>query len=728
MKKIITLIIMLAALTVQAQQAIVTSKVSRGVMDICHSASDSRVGAKAPARGTFLALLTFADSNQSPDILVAYGCRVIDRVGRIHIADIPIDRVADLSQDPRIERIEAERMPRPAMDRTPGIINATPVYVGQDLPQAFKGRGVAAGVFDSSFDFTHPAFVDADGNLRVKYYYDFHWPNADGTLGHALETTEEIAAYGHSQYTNLGTHGTHVMGIMAGSPVQGKYPGMAPESDIYVADFNSTRDEFENPDALTSATAVLGFKYIFDRAAADGKACVINFSSCESLTLTRQRQLEGEALLQLVGPGRIIVGGAGNEGNSMCRMEKREGDRQAGVGIVHGIGGGGTIDMDIVTPVNQRVQFDFLGYKFSGGGIQGTLAFDTDSVDALQGDTCWLTTTISQGDVKLAITRSDMHDERGTIYHIDGKMPDIFYLLLCGALCSVTGDGPAWAYSDLFLCPMVNVVGSSVYDDAQPGSTVSWPATLDGVISVGATGYKSTFTNINGETNADMVGYAPDQVGQITKFSSQGPTFDGRIKPTVVAPGLNINAAYNSFANFEESRKSLVDKVNVGGKDYYFMAQSGTSMATPVVAGAIALWLEADPTLTAERIEEVLAHTCTQPEASMTYPNNTYGYGQIDVYKGLLYILGAMDNIPNLSTHQPRQARIDVRDDRLHVDLAGDAAGEVTIYTPDGHRVLAATLDHDGTLDLSSLLPGQVYAVQLDTADPMTTGSTLIRP
>ena len=81
-----------------------------------------------------------------------------------------------------------------------------------------------------------------------------------------------------------------------------------------------------------------------------------------------------------------------------------------------------------------------------------------------------------------------------------------------------------------------------------------------------------------------------------------------------------------------------------------------------------------------------------------------------------------------MSLHQPRQAQIDVRDNRLHVDMAGDAAGEVTIYTIEGQEVLAAKLDDNSSLDLSSLLPGQVYAVQLDTADPMTTGSTLIRP
>jgi hypothetical protein len=103
-------------------------------------------------------------------------------VGRVFIVDIPLDRVAVLSFNDTIERIEAERMPHLAMDVTPQQVNATGVYAGENLPQAYTGAGVAAGVFDCYYDFTHPAFLDANGDLRVRYYYDFHWPNADSTL------------------------------------------------------------------------------------------------------------------------------------------------------------------------------------------------------------------------------------------------------------------------------------------------------------------------------------------------------------------------------------------------------------------------------------------------------------------------------------------------------------------------------------------------------------------
>ncbi len=298
MRKLLFLLAFSVVIPTQAQDY---TKLSAHLSQLVRQ-QPSAAAARGPLPHPILRLMTTTDGLSATTFAADYGCQVVDSIGRIYIVSIPLSQVAPLSMDRRVERIEAERMPRPAMDVTPGQVNATQVYAGTDLPKAFTGRGVAAGVFDCGFDFTHPAFLDAEGNLRAKYYYNFLWPNDDGTLGHALQTTEEIAEYGHSQYVNSSLHGTHVMGTMAGSAVDGKYQGMAPEADLYVADFNSQRSDFSNPDEHTSATAVLGFKYLFDQAEKDGKPCVVNFSSCESITLTRQRSLEAEALLQLVGP------------------------------------------------------------------------------------------------------------------------------------------------------------------------------------------------------------------------------------------------------------------------------------------------------------------------------------------------------------------------------------------------------------------------------------------
>ena len=238
------------------------------------------------ARGSVSTLATLTVDCDVNAFFERHGCKFIDSIGHIYIVSIPLDKVAPLSSNDTVERLEAERMPRPTMDITPQQVNATGLYAGTGLPQAFTGAGVAAGVFDAYFDFTHPAFLDNNGNLRVAYYYDCQWPNVDGTYGHALTNAAAIAALEHSQNTRNGIHGTHVASIMAGSEVEGRYRGMAPDAELYLADFNSDREQFANPDANTSATAVLGFKKIFDQAAADGKPCVVNFSSGESIIFT----------------------------------------------------------------------------------------------------------------------------------------------------------------------------------------------------------------------------------------------------------------------------------------------------------------------------------------------------------------------------------------------------------------------------------------------------------
>ena len=717
-KALLFLLLVLTIATGKAQQSETLAKLSpmlKSTVQHENRNSDRRI----------MTLLSFNKKTQSSSILSQYGCRVIDSIGHIFIVEMPCNAIGTVAADQRVKRIESEPMPRLAMDVTPGQINATDVYQGINLPHAYTGRGVAAGIFDNGFDFTHPAFIDSLGNSRACYYYDFCWQNDDGTTGHAITTPEEIAAYGHTHHANASLHGTHVMGIMAGNAVNGKYQGMAPEADIYAAHFNSWPADFDNPDSMTSAVCVLGFKYIFDQAEKDGKPCVINFSSGESFTINHQRILEGEALQLLTGPGRIIVTCAGNDGHRSAYIEKPENVTNAGAMIVNGIEGAHIIDLDIITPVNQRVYLGFLSLRLVNPTIEKTVSFPTDSVLSLT-DTCLITTTVSAGDINLRMWKSDYNDPRGDVIHLHGVMPNPVYLMLYGAVIALSGDGPAWVYSDIKFSPFVNVNGTELYSYAQPGHSMWWPGTLPGMISVGATGYKSSFINIDGQVNNTVDDLAAQNVGEIALFSSRGPTFEGLTKPDVVAPGVSINAAFNSFVEQTESvRSTLTDQVEYNGKTYYYTAQSGTSMSTPVVAGSIALWLEANPELTPSDILEVIAATSSHPDESMEYPNNTYGYGQIDVYKGLLYILNTLSVIPTLSDHQPINARFHLNGRMLTVDIDSSEAQVATIIIYDLNGIKRAATQ--GTSINLSNLPAGVYAVQLITGNKTTTGSTLIR-
>lgn len=102
---------------------------------------------------------------------------------------------------------------------------------------------------------------------------------------------------------------------------------------------------------------------------------------------------------------------------------------------------------------------------------------------------------------------------------------------------------------------------------------------------------------------------------EVASFSSRGPShFDGQdvVKPDVSAPGHNVTSA------------------RVGGG---YVVYSGTSMATPHVAGVAALLFERNPSLTADEVRLALEATATQLGSGEK--NNDWGYGLVHVPKAL---------------------------------------------------------------------------------------------
>lgn len=93
--------------------------------------------------------------------------------------------------------------------------------------------------------------------------------------------------------------------------------------------------------------------------------------------------------------------------------------------------------------------------------------------------------------------------------------------------------------------------------------------------------------------------------GELASFSSSGPTYDGRIKPDVVASGVETYCASPN-----------------GG----YRRQGGTSLSTPLVAGVCALLLEIHPEWTPIQVRDALWHTASQAD----HPNNLFGYGIVN--------------------------------------------------------------------------------------------------
>lgn len=102
--------------------------------------------------------------------------------------------------------------------------------------------------------------------------------------------------------------------------------------------------------------------------------------------------------------------------------------------------------------------------------------------------------------------------------------------------------------------------------------TISSPGSAKNAITVGAS-----------ENNRPTFGSYADNINQIAQFSSRGPTKDGRVKPDIVAPGTYILSSRSSLAPDSSFWANYNSK-------YAYMG--GTSMATPLTAGNVALLKE----------------------------------------------------------------------------------------------------------------------------------------
>ena len=132
--------------------------------------------------------------------------------------------------------------------------------------------------------------------------------------------------------------------------------------------------------------------------------------------------------------------------------------------------------------------------------------------------------------------------------------------------------------------------------------------------------------------------------GEASRFSSFGTLADGRNLPHVCAPGASIISSVNTYAventDLGYTDMALQGRLEKGGKKYYWHQSLGTSMATPVVAGAIALWLEANPSLTVKDVIRIIQQTARKDN----YVTNTgdpvqWGAGKFDAYAGLKQVL-----------------------------------------------------------------------------------------
>ena len=255
-------------------------------------------------------------------------------------------------------------------------------------------------------------------------------------------------------------------------------------------------------------------------------------------------------------------------------------------------------------------------------------------------------------------------------------------------------------------------VGNRFESFVTPGHTVWMLASARQNLSINSYVLRDTWTDVDGATRT----YTGNDggPGSLWTGSGIGPTYDGRLGVSVSAPGNSNIAPYAPRSFFATLRFNLITD---DAAPYGIL--SAVSGAAPVVAGSVALLLEADPTLDAAEVRDALEQTARADAQTGAVPNSTWGYGKMDVFAAAQRVIAATDasSTPDDGALELAVAPHPVRH-RATLSLTLDAAGPVRVDVADalGRRVM---LVHDGPLpagrhalafDADGLAPGLYIA------------------
>lgn len=660
-------------------------------------------------------------------VLRSNDCHVLASFGDIHIASIPMHRLRQLAASDAVKRIEAGRSCTALMDSAVIVSNVHRMW-GQgallptDVPSgnALRGSGTVVGVMDIGFDLTFPGYYSSDGErYRVKALWDMLDRTGGGAPVSGTDTTyvgrqyvgqEQLLALRHSYDGHIVMHGTHTSNIAAGCGAtfvpaarealrqalpygidEQLFSGIAPDADIcLVANATSNNSDSipeEMDDMYNTALDVLGFKYIFDYADAQHKPCVISFSEGSRPDMYGDDQLYAEALNSMLGPGRILCAAAGNEGHRNTYVHKPVGMATGGAFTASATGHVSYM-MRSSDKMTLRVGF-YLDNKLVDERDYTTdqCLYDEDEGEVFSD------TIIANGRefVVLMASYPSCYDETEwatelVILATDGKtmgrdVPIALTLVGEDVDCEIFSHGGYFKTHE----------ANPALNNIELTHNVHSPGGLPGIICVGSTNSRKYFYSMHDKEITTMNW---GTMGERSLFSSVGPSMCRQPKPDVAAPGCFVVSAGNSF--YHEHITDLWDcsTFDWNGRTYVWHAECGTSMACPVVAGIIATWLQVCPALTPQQAMEAIAATAVKSPDFYSYPNETdergftrnnyLGYGVIDAYAGLQYVLNNFTGISEVTagTQDPAPVTYDLMGRRVSTMLPGN------IYIRGGKKII----------------------------------------
>ncbi|OSZ82119.1 hypothetical protein CAP35_02285 [Chitinophagaceae bacterium IBVUCB1] len=571
--------------------------------------------------------------------------------GDVFTAMLPVELIAEIVKQPNVRYVDIGSVLSSTMDSARKQTNVDKVHAGMaPLNMPYTGKGVVVGVIDQGIDFTHPNFYDSTGqyNYRVKRVWNQFDNSGVPPTGYAYGgeyiTEAQIlnakADFPFFQTNKDSDHGTHTAGIAAGS---GGYPGSPYRGVAYESELVLVASKFTSPSIAD------GIKYIQAYAASVGKPCVINMSLGGQSGPHDGTSTEDKFTDSTVGPGKLIVVAAGNDGiNPMYIDHKfvftdtvfytfpimRKGPNDVG-------------RMNIWGNVNENFAVRMLLYNTKTNKIEDAQMF---KIPATSNMTMFDTLYGSNGIQAVVLYSTEISPVNGkphiTIAFVNTQ-PDStgrrVLLEVTGYNTSIQMWGQ-FSYNTWFTnlgyiaVAGINNVANLVLDGRTDYTVSDGYATGNSVITVGSYTTKNHWISLyNQQAGLDIV--SNTAVGNIAPNSSRGPTADGRTKPEITAPGNAIASSVNRFSTlYSPTYNSTVKSVTHGSDTWYFGTMSGTSMACPVVTGILALWLQKYPSLTREQALDMMKKTAITDSYTGTIPatgSNTWGWGKINAFMGM---------------------------------------------------------------------------------------------
>ncbi len=502
------------------------------------------------------------------------------------------------------------------------------------LIDSFTGKGVIIGYVDTGLDHQHGDFLNDDGSSRVLRYWDQSLP---------FDAARTPAKYGYGQvWTNVdidngicistdnNAHGTTVTGAGSGNGKEnGKFMGVSPDSDIIIVETDFSLANW----TLTVADAV---DYIFSVADSLGKPAIVNTSVGDYLGSHDGSDPASHIIDSLLNekPGRIVVAAAGNSGalgkyhvkanvnadTSFTWFEVNMSSAFGNPAVYFDLWADTADFNNVYFAMGADVQspnFEFRG-RTNFYNIQNIIGMQTDSI-------------MNNGN-KLSPVEFYAEEING-VYHLEvllNNMDSTNYLyrfMTYGSGLYDAWGGSAFGISNIKSTGLPSTSTNpdmTFYHLPDTLTTIvsSWTCSPN-VITVGNYNNKKDYIDVNGNTYV-----FPNLIpGDLAASSSKGPTRTGVQKPDVVATGDGSISSCPSFLYLANpTSNALAD----GGKH---VRNGGTSMASPVIAGIAALYLEKCPTSTYADFKNDLINNTFQDNYTGVTPNYAFGYGKVDAFK-----------------------------------------------------------------------------------------------